>query len=57
MRKKNIEPMVKVGRKCRACGIDFTLSHPNDPRLYCDKCMDALKEIILARRRENDNKS
>ena len=49
-RKKEIEPAVKITRVCKACGERYILPHPNDPRLYCEKCMEALAQVIKERR-------
>lgn len=47
-----IEPAVQISRKCFACGESFTLSHPNSPRLLCEKCETALGDMIMEYRNE-----
>ena len=47
-----LEPAVRISRKCFACGELFILSHPNSPKLLCEKCEAVLSDMIMERRNE-----
>ena len=48
MAKKTVqlEPTVKIGRRCIVCGQTFVLSHPSDSRQLCEDCQMSLCEMI-----------
>lgn len=43
---EKLEPAVRIGRTCMVCGEIFVLTHPNDPRMFCEDCQTALCEMI-----------
>lgn len=50
-----LEPAVKISRKCLACNGLFTLSHPNSPKLLCEKCEAVLRDMIMERQNEQQD--
>ena len=52
---KNLEPAVRITSTCMFCGDMIVLSHPKDQSRICDRCRDALRELILERLEKNAN--
>lgn len=37
---------VKLGKTCLLCGSFIEIEHPNDPRIICNECINALRKIV-----------
>lgn len=36
----------KLGKTCLLCGGFIVIEHPNDPRIICNECINALRKLV-----------